>query len=122
LSGKADYENRSKKRTQDFSRNHKMPFKKLMWFMLSLARESSRNAPERLFPKIKEAAHLTRQKVKWEAFRELFQASEEGSYNETNKESPEQAPGYLRFLLEIFAYVGEQIPHTPSFLRQAAGY
>jgi hypothetical protein len=39
-----------------------------------------------------------------------------------NKESPEQAPGYLRFLLEIFAYVGEQIPHTPSFPQQVAGY
>ena len=34
-----------------------------------------------------------------------------------NKESPEQAPGYWRFLIEIFAYVGEQIPHTPSFNR-----
>jgi hypothetical protein len=42
--------------------------------------------------------------------------------NEKNKESPEQAPGYLRFLLEIFAYVGEQIPHTPSFPQQVAGY
>jgi hypothetical protein len=85
LSGKADYENRSKKRTQDFSRNRKMPFKKLIWFMLSLVKESSQNAPERFFPKIKEAVHLTqqtfslaRQKVKAEpqipreAFQELF--------------------------------------------------
>jgi hypothetical protein len=39
-----------------------------------------------------------------------------------DKESPEQDPGYWRFLLEIFAYVGEQIPHTPSFPQQAAGY
>jgi hypothetical protein len=61
LVGKADYENRSKKRTQDFSRDRKMPFKKLMWFMLSLVKESSQNALERLFPKIKEAVHLTQQ-------------------------------------------------------------
>jgi hypothetical protein len=59
LSGKADYENRSKKRTQDFSRNRKMSFKKLMWFMLNLVKGSSQNALERFFPKIKEAVHLT---------------------------------------------------------------
>ncbi|MDR0375925.1 MAG: hypothetical protein LBH85_09455 [Treponema sp.] len=61
MSGKADYENRSKKkRTQDFSRNRKTPFKKMMWLTLSLVKESSQNALERFFPKIKEAAHMTR--------------------------------------------------------------
>jgi hypothetical protein len=90
---KAGYESRSKKSKQDFSRNRKTPFKKLMWLMLSMVRESSQNALERLFPKIKEAVHMTqqafsqaRQKVKWEVFRELFQASVEGSYNETIKD------------------------------------
>jgi hypothetical protein len=90
---KADYESRSKKQRHDFSRNRKMPFKKLMWFMLSLVKESSQNALERFFPKIKEAIHmsqqafsLARQKVTWEAFRELFQASVRGSYQETIKE------------------------------------
>ncbi|MDR2433427.1 MAG: transposase, partial [Treponema sp.] len=70
-----------------------MPFKKLMWFMLSMVKESSQNALERFFPKIKEAVHmsqqafsLARQKVKWEAFRELFQASVQGSYHETIKD------------------------------------
>jgi hypothetical protein len=70
-----------------------MPFKKLMWFMLSMVKESSQNALERFFPKIKEAIHmsqqafsLARQKVKWEAFRELFQASVRGSHNETGKD------------------------------------
>ena len=70
-----------------------MPFKKLMWFMLSMVKESTQNALERFFPKIKEAVHmsqqafsLARQKVKWEAFRELFQASVSGSYNETLKD------------------------------------
>jgi hypothetical protein len=70
-----------------------MPFKKLMYFMLSLVKESSQNALERFFPKLKEAIHmsqqafsLARQKVKWEAFRELFQASVQGSYNEKIKD------------------------------------
>jgi hypothetical protein len=30
-----------------------MPFKKLMWFMLGMVKESSQNALERFFPKIK---------------------------------------------------------------------
>jgi hypothetical protein len=88
-----EYENRSKKRKQDFSRKRKMPFKKLMWFMLGLVKESSQNALERFFPKIKEALHrseqafsLARQKVKWEAFWELFKASVRGSYNEELKD------------------------------------
>jgi hypothetical protein len=38
-----------------------------------------------------------------------------------NKESPEQAPGYLRFLLEIFAYAGEQIPPHPQFSAASCG-
>jgi hypothetical protein len=70
-----------------------MPFKKLMWFMLNMVKESSQNALERFFPKIKEAVHmsrqafsLARQKVKWEAFLELFRATVRGSYNETLKD------------------------------------
>jgi hypothetical protein len=89
----ASYESRAKKRKQDFSRDRKMPFKKLMWFMLSMVKESTQNALERFFPKIKEATHMSqqafsqaRQKVKPEAFRELFQASLKGSYNETLKD------------------------------------
>jgi hypothetical protein len=90
---RAEYESRSKKRKQDFSRARKMPFKKLMWFMLNMVKESSQNALERFFPKIKEAVHmsqqafsLARQKVKWEAFQELFQESVRGSYNEALKD------------------------------------
>jgi hypothetical protein len=67
-----------------------MPFKKLIWFMLGMVKESSQNALERFFPKLHEATHMSqqafsqaRQKVKWEAFRELFQGSVQGSYNET---------------------------------------
>jgi hypothetical protein len=70
-----------------------MSFKKLMYFMLSMVKESTQNALERFFPKIKEAIHMSqqafsqaRQKVKWEAFLELFRASVKGSYNETIKD------------------------------------
>jgi hypothetical protein len=70
-----------------------MPFKKLMYFMLGMIKESTQNALERFFSKIKEtvrmsqqAFSLARQKVKWEAFLELFQASVKGSYNETLKD------------------------------------
>jgi hypothetical protein len=56
-----EYENCSKKRKQDFSGKRKMPFKKLIWFMHSLVKESSQNALERFFPKIREAVHMTQQ-------------------------------------------------------------
>jgi hypothetical protein len=38
----AGYESRSKKREQDFSRNRKMPFKKLMRFMLGTVKENTK--------------------------------------------------------------------------------
>ncbi|MDR0685408.1 MAG: transposase [Spirochaetaceae bacterium] len=70
-----------------------MPFKKLIWLMLGMAKESSQNALERFFPKTKEAVHmsrqafsLARQKMKCEAFRELFQAGVRGSCNEKLKD------------------------------------
>jgi hypothetical protein len=70
----AAYKIRSKKREQDFTRNRKMPFKKLILFMLGMVKESSQNALERFFPKLKDAIHmsqqafsLARRKVKWEA-------------------------------------------------------
>ncbi|MDR3356242.1 MAG: hypothetical protein LBO04_03540 [Spirochaetaceae bacterium] len=41
---KAEYENRLKKRKQNFSRERKMPFKKPMRFMPGMIKESSQNA------------------------------------------------------------------------------
>ncbi|MDR1148543.1 MAG: hypothetical protein LBK66_07920, partial [Spirochaetaceae bacterium] len=89
----AEYENRSKKETQDFSRKRKMPFIELIYFMLGMVKESSQNALERFFPKIKEVVHMTQQafslarkKIKWEAFLELFRATVRGSYNEELKD------------------------------------
>ena len=93
MAEKAAYKRRSKKRRQDFSLERKMPFKKLIWFMLSMVKESSQNALERYFAQLKEAAHMSRQafsearqKVKCEAFEELFLESVRGSYNETKKD------------------------------------
>jgi ribosome-associated toxin RatA of RatAB toxin-antitoxin module len=84
------YEMRAKKRKQDFTRKRKMTFGELIYFMLSMIKESSQNALERFFPRIgkmhvhmsQQAFSAARQKIKWEAFRELFQASVTGSYHE----------------------------------------
>jgi hypothetical protein len=86
----AAYQIRWKQRAQDFTRERKMPFKKLILFMLGMVKESSQNALERFFPKLGEATQmsqqafsLARQKIKWEAFEELFRASVKGSYHES---------------------------------------
>jgi hypothetical protein len=55
----AAYELRSKKREQHFTRNRKMPFKKLMRFMLGMVKESSQNALGRFFSGINEAVHMS---------------------------------------------------------------
>jgi IS4 transposase len=84
------YEQRSKKRKQDFTRKRKMTFNELIYFMLSMVKESTQNALERVFPQLKkenlymsrQAFSAARQKIKWEAFQELFQTSVYGSYQE----------------------------------------
>jgi hypothetical protein len=61
LVGATEYESRSKKRRQDFTRKCKMPFKKLICFMFGMVKECSQNALERYFPKIKRATRMSRQ-------------------------------------------------------------
>jgi hypothetical protein len=61
LPGQGEYENRPKKRKQDFTRNRKMPFKKLIWFTLGTVKESSQNALERFFPKLHEVVYMSQQ-------------------------------------------------------------
>ena len=61
--------------------------------MLSMVKESTQNALERVFPQLKkENLHMSQQafskarkKIKWEAFEELFQISVTGSYQEEIK-------------------------------------
>jgi hypothetical protein len=66
-----------------------MGFKELVYFMLSMIRESSQNALERFFIKTEknifmtqQAFSLARQKIKWEAFRVLFVLTVNGHYQE----------------------------------------
>jgi hypothetical protein len=81
---------RAKKREQDFTRKRKMTFAELIYFMLGMVKESSQNALSRFFPRIgkghihmsQQAFSAARQKIKWEALQELFQASVAGSYHE----------------------------------------
>jgi len=84
------YERRSKKREQDFTRKRKMTFTEIIYFMLSMLKESTQNALERVFPQLQkenldmsqQAFSAARQKIKWEAFEELFRTSVIGSYQE----------------------------------------
>jgi hypothetical protein len=84
------FQRRAKKREQDFTRNRKMTFTELVYFMLSMVKESSQNALERYFPQLgkeqismsQQAFSAARQKIKWEAFEELFRGSVSGSYHE----------------------------------------
>ena len=67
-----------------------MTFTEIIYFMLSMVKESTQNALERVFPQLKkenlymsqQAFSAARQKIKWEAFEELFQTSVKGSYQE----------------------------------------
>jgi hypothetical protein len=84
------FKRRAKKREQDFTRKRKMTFTELIYFMLGLVKESSQNARSRFFQRAgkghihisQQAFSAARQKIKWEALQELFQASVTGSYQE----------------------------------------
>jgi hypothetical protein len=78
---------RSREDEKFFTRNRKMPFPKLMGFMLGTIKESSQNALIRFFAKLGESTYMTqqafseaRQKINWSAFEELFQMSVRISY------------------------------------------
>ena len=64
-----------------------MGFKNLLYFILNMVKESSQNALERYFAMqgedtcmTQQAFSLARQKIKWEAFRELFDYGVEVHY------------------------------------------
>jgi hypothetical protein len=84
----AGFKERSKKREEDFTRERKMGFKKLVYFMLSMIKESCQNALERFFEMngedtfmTQQAFSLARQKLKWEAFWEMFDFTVATYYN-----------------------------------------
>jgi hypothetical protein len=77
-----EFLDRARKSPKDFTRERKMPFKKLVYFLLSMIKESSQNALERYFWKMGDIIHMSqqafseaRQKIKWEALQELFQVT-----------------------------------------------
>jgi hypothetical protein len=60
-----------------------------MFFILTMAKQTTRNAPDKFLPELKTASEMTRQafslarrKIKWEAFEELFVKSADASYEE----------------------------------------
>jgi len=67
-----------------------MTFTEIIYFMLSMVKESTQNALERVFPQLQkenlemsqQALSAARQKIKWEVFEELFRTSVTGSYQE----------------------------------------
>ena len=68
--------------------------RKLIYFMLSMIKESSQNALERYFIKTGEDIHmsqqafsLARQKIKWEALREIFDDTVNAFYREYREET-----------------------------------
>lgn len=83
------YKNRSKKRAADFTRDRKMPFAYMVCFMLNLLKQSTQTALDHYFDLIgREDMHMSqqafseaRQKLKWEACRELMDASVSSVYH-----------------------------------------
>jgi hypothetical protein len=83
-----EFFNNAKQRPQDFTRNRKMPFARLMIFMLNMVKSSTQVCLDRFFELIGlEDIHMTqqsfseaRQKLRWEAFRELFKKLVEHIY------------------------------------------
>jgi hypothetical protein len=70
----------ARQRPEDFTRNRKMPFPRLVLFMLNMLKASIQTCLDRFFELIgQEDVHMTeqsfseaRQKIRWEAFHELF--------------------------------------------------
>ena len=55
------FKERSKKRKEGFTRERKMGFKKLVYFMLSMIKESTQNALERFFKMNGDEMFMTQQ-------------------------------------------------------------
>jgi hypothetical protein len=78
--GSQEYIETARKKPQDFTRNRKMPFVELVLFMLNMVKSSTQTCLDRFFKIIgREETHMSqqafsaaRQKIRWEALRELF--------------------------------------------------
>ena len=82
------YKSRSKKNPSDFTRERKMPFAHMVCFMLNMLKQSTQTGLDRFFELVgkydthmsQQAFSETRQKLKWEACRELMDASARDVY------------------------------------------
>ena len=83
-----EFLNFARKRPEDFTRKRKMPFDQLIFFMLNMVKCSTQTCLDRFFELIgQEHIHMkqqsfseARQKIKWEAFRELLETIVETIY------------------------------------------
>ena len=84
------YKNRAKRRASDFTRERKMPFAHMVCFMLNMLKQSTQTGLDHFFELIGEnELHMSqqafseaRQKLKWEACRELMDASVRDVYKD----------------------------------------
>jgi hypothetical protein len=87
-----------------------------------MAKASTQNALERFFPQVgKEAFHMSqqafsaaRQKIKWEAFEQLFQTSVSGSYEE-------ECTNWRGFRVLVIDGSFIQLPSEPELLKYYGG-
>jgi hypothetical protein len=99
------FKEQSKKAANDFTRERKMGFTKLIYFMLSMIKESSQTALERFFGKVdktirisQQAFSLARQKIKWQAFRVMFQYTVATYYS--NKDEIQRWKGWRIYAID----------------------
>jgi hypothetical protein len=113
----------SRKKAQDFTRERKMGFKNLIFFLLTMVKQSSQNALERYFEiknedsfMTQQAFSLARQKLKWEALLELFILTVNAHYQNYQSEIK------LWNAYRVFANDGSTLP-LPNYkeLRECFG-
>jgi hypothetical protein len=88
LISSVEFLDQARKKTQYFTRNRKMPFKRLIAFILNMIKSSIQTCLDTFFENIgQEDVCITQQsfseardKIKWEAFRELFRQTRDLIY------------------------------------------
>lgn len=89
----AEFLNKARKRPQDFTRNRKMPFPKLIAFMLNTIKGSIQTSLDRFYETIgQDHIHMTqqsfseaREKINWEALRDFSQVARDIVYDHDHK-------------------------------------
>lgn len=117
-----EYRNRAKKRPQDFTRERKMSFTQMIVFMLNMLKQSTQTALDHFFDLTEECAiHMSqqsfseaRQKLRWEACRELMDVSVKSIYSRVYR----TWHGY-----RVWAIDGTkiQLPSSPELLEMFGG-